>query len=164
MTDCLSRTEFRIPTPPPTPIPLSLYTSLSRPPHPLRSIRNLMVSLANDFLLTVTPVCVRVCVCVPVCLSRGWQYHLSGCCSPCPCPAGGHWVMGEDFLILPPWDTHTHTLVCNTYCRSELENKRQRQRESFFFLFGLRILSDSGCQVRTQSTTSPKKPPQNCQI
>lgn len=41
--------------------------------------------------------------------------------------------MGEDFLISPPWDTHT--LVCNTYCQSERENKRRRQREGFFFCF-----------------------------
>ena len=41
--------------------------------------------------------------------------------------------MGEDFLISPPWDTHT--LVCNTYCQSERENKRRRQRERGFFFF-----------------------------
>lgn len=127
MTDCLSRTEFSI-----KPLSKSLTHSLFISLHPSsfpHSIRNLVVFPANDFLLAVTPLCVYVRVLV--CVSRGWQHHLSGCCSPCPCPAGGHWVMGEDFLISAPWDTRT--LVCNTYCQSQRENKRQRQGEGEFF-------------------------------
>lgn len=67
MTDCLSRTEFTI-----KPLSLSLsLPSLFISPSPLffpRSIRNLVVFPANDFLLTVTPLCVSVCVsCVLLC-------------------------------------------------------------------------------------------------
>lgn len=149
MTDCLSRTEFWIK---PLARSLSFFAFSWCIPHPLLqacSIRNLVVSPVNDFLLTVTP-----CVCV----SRGWQYHLSGCCSPCPCPAGGHWVIGEDFLISPPWDTHT--LVCNTYCRSEWENKSPRQRERFIFCCSEHWkLSNLGCRVLNAERSRSEKLP-----
>ena len=103
------------PPPPPPHTHTTTKTTTTKTTSPLISLPPAQLGIlwflqlmTSFLLLHGMCVWVWVCVWVCVCVSRGWQYHLSGCCSPCPCPAGGHWVMGEDFLILPPWDTHTH--------------------------------------------------------
>lgn len=65
--------------------------------------------------------------------------------------------MGEDFLILPPWDTHTHTLVCNTYCWSE--RGRDRHKDGHFSLcLSMEKMSISGCQARNTEYSGSWKP------